>query len=71
MVDVANYPFNTELSVHYVYDNGSPSVGGPEFEDGRYVTVGYRHALLPMPDEGFTLVPMTLELDFLPPKWMT
>ena len=54
VVDVANYPFNTELSVDYVYDNGSPSVGGPEFEDGRYVTVGYRHALLPMPDEGFT-----------------
>ena len=53
VVAVANYPMNTELSVDYVYDNGSPSVGGPEFEDGRYVTVGYRHALLPMPGEGF------------------
>ena len=53
VVAVANYPMNTELSVDYVYDNGSPSVGGPEFEDGRYVTVGYRHALLPMPEEGF------------------
>ena len=54
VVDVANYPMNTELSVDYVYDNGSPSVGGPEFQDGRYVTVGYRHALLPMPEDGFT-----------------
>ena len=53
VVDVANYPKNTELSVDYVYDNGSPSVSGPEFEDGRYVTVGYRHALLPMPKDGF------------------
>ena len=53
VVAVANYPMNTELSVDYVYDNGSPSVGGPEFEDGRYVTVGYRHALLPMPKKGF------------------
>ena len=54
VVDVANYPMNTELSVDYVYDNGNPTVGGPQFEDGRYVTVGYRHALLPMPEEGFT-----------------
>ena len=53
VVDVANYPMNTELSVDYVYDNGNPTVGGPQFEDGRYVTVGYRHALLPMPEEGF------------------
>ena len=54
VVDVANYPENTELSVDYVYDNGNPAVGGPQFEDGRYITVGYRHALLPMPEEGFT-----------------
>jgi len=54
VVDVANYPKNTELSVDYVYDNGNPTVGGPQFEDGRYVTVGYRHALLPMPEKGFT-----------------
>ena len=54
VVDVANYPMNTELSVEYVYDNGNPTVGGPQFEDGRYVTVGYRHALLPMPETGFT-----------------
>ena len=54
VVNVANYPMNTELSVDYVYDNGNPTVGGPQFEDGRYITVGYRHALLPMPEEGFT-----------------
>ena len=54
VVDVANYPMNTELSVNYVYDNGNPTVGGPQFEDGRYIAVGYRHALLPMPEDGFT-----------------
>ena len=54
VVGVANYPMNTELSVDYVYDNGNPTVGGPQFEDGRYITVGYRHALLPMPEDGFT-----------------
>ena len=54
VLEVANYPENTELSVAYVYDNGNPTVGGPQFEDGRYITVGYRHALLPMPEDGFT-----------------
>ena len=54
VVAVANYPSNTELSVDYVYDNFNPTVGGPEFKDGRYITVGYRHALLPMPEDGFT-----------------
>ena len=54
VVDVVNYPENTEVSVNYVYDTSSPNVGGSQFVDGRVVTVSYRHALLPMPDEGFT-----------------
>lgn len=54
VVDVVNYPENTEVSVDYVYDTSSPNVGGSQFVDGRVVTVSYRHALLPMPDDGFT-----------------
>ena len=54
VVDVVNYPENTEVSVDYVYDTSSPNVGGSQFVDGRVVTVGYRHALLPMPEDGFT-----------------
>ena len=54
VVHVVNYPENTEVSVDYVYDTSSPNVGGSQFVDGRVVTVGYRHALLPMPEDGFT-----------------
>ena len=54
VVDVVNYPENTEVSVDYVYDTSSPNVGGSQFVDGRVVTVSYRHALLPMPEGGFT-----------------
>ena len=49
-----NYPENTEIVVDYVYESTSPSVYVSAITDARYVTVGYRHCILQMPEDGFT-----------------
>ena len=49
-----NYPENLEVIVDYVYDNSNPSVNAQALTDARYITVGYRHAIIQMPEEGFT-----------------
>jgi hypothetical protein len=48
------YPENLEVRVDYVYDNANPTVQASALTDSRYITVGYRHALLQMPEDGFT-----------------
>ena len=48
------YPENLEVRVDYVYDNANPSVHASALTDSRYITVGYRHALMNMPEDGFT-----------------
>jgi len=54
ITDFNNYPENLEVIVDYVYDNANPSVHASALTDSRYITVGYRHALMQMPEDGFT-----------------
>jgi hypothetical protein len=49
-----NYPENLEVIVDYVYESSNPSVHATALTDSRYITVGYRHAILQMPDDGFS-----------------
>ncbi len=54
ITDFNNYPENLEVIVDFVYDNSNPSVRASALTDARYITVGYRHALMQMPEDGFT-----------------
>jgi len=54
ITDFNIYPENLEVRVDYVYDNDNPSVQASALTDSRYITVGYRHALMNMPEDGFT-----------------
>ena len=50
---INNYPENLEVVVDYVYESTSPNVYVKAITDARYVTVGYRHCILQMPEDGF------------------
>ena len=54
ITNINNYPENLEVVVNYVYDSSNPQVWAEALTDSRYVTVGYRHAFLEMPEDGFT-----------------
>lgn len=54
ITNINNYPENLEIVVNYVYDSSNPQVWAEALTDSRYVTVGYRHAFLEMPEDGFT-----------------
>ena len=54
LTGINNYPANTEVAVRYVYENRNPTRAGADIEDARFISIGYQHALLAMPDSGFT-----------------
>ncbi len=57
LVEVRNYPENTDAIVRYVYDNPAPlNGGGDEVTDARSVSVTLQHSLIAMPDEGYDIV---------------
>ncbi len=54
IVDVRNYPQNTDVLVRYVYDNPSPlNGGGAAVTDARAVSVTLQHTLLAMPENDY------------------
>ncbi len=54
LLEVKNYPMNTDVRVSYVYDNKNPSRGGsPAMPDPRVVTVEYQHSLIEVPNNDF------------------
>jgi Met-zincin/Domain of unknown function (DUF5117) len=50
---INNYPQNTEVTVAYVYDNGSPTMYTEALADPRYITVKYQHSILEMPKNNY------------------
>ncbi len=53
IVRINNYAANTEVTVDYVYENRAPSQEGAALADARFITIGYQHSLLAMPEPGF------------------
>jgi hypothetical protein len=54
VLEVRNYPANTDVIVDYVYDNPAPlNRGGAEVTDPRYVSVRVQHSLIEMPENDF------------------
>lgn len=53
LVAINNYPENSEITVRFVYETGSPSLSGDNIADGRSIAILYRHSLLQMPERGF------------------
>ncbi|WP_412061477.1 zinc-dependent metalloprotease [Rubrivirga sp. IMCC45206] len=54
LVEIRNYPENTDAVVRYVYDNPTPlNGGGAAVTDARAVTVTVQHSLIAMPDNGY------------------
>ena len=54
VLDVRNYPENTDVLVRYVYDNPAPlNGGGAAVTDARAVSVTLQHTLLAMPENDY------------------
>ncbi|MEM0961041.1 MAG: zinc-dependent metalloprotease [Bacteroidota bacterium] len=54
IVEVRNYPENTDAIVRYVYDNPNAlNGGGAAVTDARSVAVMFQHSLIAMPENGF------------------
>ena len=54
LVEIRNYPENTDAVVRYVYDNPAPlNDGGAEVTDARSVSVTLQHSLIAMPDTDY------------------
>ncbi|MDZ4823371.1 MAG: zinc-dependent metalloprotease [Flavobacteriales bacterium] len=53
--EINNYPQNTELTVAYVFENGSPGFNffTEAIVDARNITIKYQHSLLEMPRNNF------------------
>lgn len=51
--NINNYPENTELTVSYVYENSSPTMGGGALTDARNITIKYQHTLLAVPENNY------------------
>jgi hypothetical protein len=49
ILDINNYPQNTEVIVSYVYENGSPLISSDALADARNITIKYQHSILEMP----------------------
>ncbi|MGB3542938.1 zinc-dependent metalloprotease [Rubrivirga sp.] len=57
IVEVRNYPDNTDAIVRYVYENPAPlNGGGDAVTDARSVAVTLQHSLIAMPDDGYDIV---------------
>lgn len=51
---IRNYPENTDISVTYVYYNGTPKkVGSSAVTDARSIAIGYQHSIIAMPENNF------------------
>ncbi|MFN0030593.1 MAG: zinc-dependent metalloprotease [Flavobacteriales bacterium] len=50
---INNYPQNTELTVSYVYENGSPMMWTDALADARNITIKYQHTLLEVPANNY------------------
>lgn len=51
---IRNYPENTDISVTYVYYNGTPKRGGSSaVTDARSIAIGYQHSIIAMPENNF------------------
>lgn len=56
ILQIKNYPANTDVTVEYVYDNPSPVVrGGPDITDARFVSIKVQHSLIEVPQNDFQL----------------
>jgi hypothetical protein len=54
VLDVRNYPENTDVVVEYVYTEDSPrNGGGAEITDARAVAVTVQHSFLALPEDGY------------------
>jgi hypothetical protein len=54
VVQVRNYPMNTDVVVEYVYENEAPQVrGGEEVTDPRNVSIRMQHSLIRMPENNY------------------
>ena len=54
ILDVRNYPENTDVVVEYVYENSSPTnFGLPTVTDARYTSIHVQHSILEMPDNDY------------------
>lgn len=54
VLDVRNYPENTDVVVEYVYTEESPrNGGGAEITDARAVAVTVQHSFLALPEDGY------------------
>lgn len=53
MTAINNYPQNTEVTVSYVYENGSPNMFTEALADPRNITVKYQHTILEMPKNNY------------------
>jgi hypothetical protein len=54
VVELKNYPQNTDVVVEYVFENTAPSVrGGQEITDPRNVSVKIQHSFIALTDNGF------------------
>lgn len=50
---IRNYPVNTDISVTYVYYNGSPKGGSAALTDARSIAIGYQHSLIAFPENDY------------------
>ncbi len=53
MTAINNYPQNTEVTVSYVYENGSPNMFTEALADPRNITIKYQHTILEVPKNSF------------------
>jgi hypothetical protein len=54
LLDIRNYPANTDVVVEYVYENPAPVVrGGQDVTDSRNVSISVHHSLIEMPDNAY------------------
>jgi len=54
ILEIRNYPLNTDIQVEYVYENPAPVVSGNrDITDSRYVSIYVQHSLIAIPDDEF------------------
>ena len=54
IIEIRNYPLNTDIQVEYVYENPAPVVSGNrDITDSRYVSIYVQHSLIAMPNGNY------------------
>ena len=55
ILEIKNYPKNTDVRARYVYENsGRSAIGTTELTDGRFISIIYHHTIVESPDNDFT-----------------